>query len=253
MDEDKKIENKPAVEDNSLETKEVEEVKEEEREEEKVPFQRFKKYVWEAKEAQREVEALRRRIAEYENSSNSRQDRPYFAENSEEVPQYFQDLYGNVNDPVMGPQVKKAWEAEQKRILDLDRRAEEAADRVLSRRQQEENARYEANLQYIENEQEAFEEYLGRKLTQKEEDGVMAVLSEYSPQDENGIDSLLPFDKAFEIYQLQNGKSKETQKKIAGISSSSSGAGSADLQGGNPNFNKTDFGNWRKDPRLQEL
>ncbi len=219
-----------------------------------VPYSRFAKYVREAREGERENEELRRRLEEYERGNDRRAERDFgYSESPDEVPQWFQDIYGSPTDPEMGPKVKRAWEVEVNRIVNLEKRAEEAADRRFERRMTEEQMTYERNLKTLEDSQSAFEEYIGRPLTKKEEDGVMEILDEYSPQDERGIDYLLPFDKAFEIYEMRSRKSKETQKKIAGFSSASSSGETADLSGGNPYFNQRDFGNWRKDPRLPTL
>jgi len=252
MDEEEKI--VAAVEDKTpIASGEKPENQESEAKEIMIPYSRFSHYVKTAREAERENDRLRSQLEDYRQGHAERSDYRSLPNDPNEVPPEFQALFGNVNDPENGQKVKDLWKLEQSRIYDIERRTEEAAERAVERREAVRNQKYEANLRAIEDEQTAFEEALGRKLTKVEEEGVMTVLDEFSPQDEGGIDYLIPFHKAFDIYEMSKGKNKEGQKRIAGLSSSpSSGPTSPNPETKNPGFNRQDFGNWRKDPRLTQ-
>lgn len=75
----------------------------------------------------------------------------------------------------------------------------------------EEKIRIEENEDIIDEKLDELEEYVGRKLTDKEEDDILAIVDELTPVGKNGkyIVGLLPFDYAWTIYEARKDQELE--------------------------------------------
>ena len=110
---------------------------------------------------------------------------------------------------------REAYKVELERLAYLEKRAEQRAIESVKEYRENEAKALEKNEEIIDNNLEDLESYVGKKLTEKEQSGILEIVDEYTPKDEDGNYSgdLLPFDKAYEIYQLKNQTRTQASKK----------------------------------------
>jgi hypothetical protein len=216
-------------------TAEKEEESKAEIEENKVPYTRFKKFHDRALEAEQEA-AHWRKIAETTQPK---------VESQTDLPSFWVELYGDSDAS------KKAWkiQSEQNEAL-LQKAREEALNAVRSEKEQE-TAKVNENIEYLDQSFESLSSQLGRDLTDKEQAAVLDIIDDYTPKDEEGnyAGAILPFDKAWEIYNLKETaqKAPRAQKRdaVASLSQNQSqGEVSVDKEK-DKNFNPLDWNAWR--------
>ena len=233
-----KIEPKEAPVEASEEAKPKEEVQAESSVEEgKVPYSRFKKFHDEALEARKEAEYWRER-AEYREPAEQKTEL--------DVPDYWQKLYGD------SPEAQQAWkiQSEQNEAL-IGKARQEAIEAVKNERYQEVE-RIESNVEILDNNFETLSEYVGRDLTEKEQSAILDIVDEFTPKDRDGnyAGDIIPFDKAWEIYELKqerdNSPKKASKNNVASLSGSSSQGNPDQKAEQDKTWNPLDWGAYRR-------
>ena len=142
---------------------------------------------------------------------------------------------------------KRAYQIQLQREQQIQENAvKKAIEFIKEEKVYEEEAVIE-NEQIIDENLTDLQETLGVKLTPKMEDEILSIVDEFSPTDEDGkYISLFPFDKAYEIYELRNAKTKQktvqARNQVADLTGSSS-EGSVDSS--DSTFERG-WDNWRK-------
>lgn len=227
-----------------------EEVSEEETEtpvgENKVAYSRFKTIHQRALDAEAEAEHWRLKAEEIE------QTRSRFSESrteSTEMPREWEALYGNSEAS------QKAWGIQLKREQDIERRAFEAGQRGAQELKKIETQRVNENLSTINENFEDLSALVGRDLTEKEETAILDIVDNYTAKDNDGnyLGAMMPFDKAWEVYELKQNSGKTVQRKsrdaVASLSGTNSqGATEVDSVQGekDKNFNPLDWKAWKR-------
>ncbi len=156
-----------------------------------------------ALEAQKEAEYWRE---EAERLRSSRRD---VESPSSELPDYWREMYGDSDA------AKKAWKIQQQQNEEITSEAREEALRAVREEQQLETVRTTENMETIDNSFESLSEFVGRDLTAKEQSAILDIVDEFMPKDENGnyAGPLIPFEKAWEYYEVKNQISKAPTQK----------------------------------------
>jgi len=213
-------------------------------EEQKIPYSRFKTISDRARQAEQEAQEARER---YDNLLSERERRTVDAKpvEDEKVLDYFIKMYGD-ND-----NTREAYKLEMQRIAYIEKRAEEKALESLERARTEEVRALRTNEQIIDNNLESLTDYLGRQLTESEELGILEIVDEYTPKDEDGNYSgdLMSFDKAYELYELRNQVSNQASKKarstVTRLTGSNTEGEPSGQEKSNKDFNPLDWGAYR--------
>ena len=227
-----------------------EEIKEEEvptetlDEEQKVPYSRFKKYHERAREAEAEAEEMRAKYqALLEQKAHEPREASY--DSPKEMPAEWKELYGDSEAS------QKAYEFDLKRQQSIYEKArEQALEAVRQERYQEEN-RTKENLDTIETNLEDLSAKVGRDLTKKEEEALLDIVDDYTPKDEEGnyIGATIPFDKAWEIYELKreklNAPKQKSRDAVASLTSINT-QGDTSISEKDKNFNPLDWSAYKK-------
>lgn len=193
-------------------------------EENKVPYSRFKKFHDKALEAEQEAEKWRQRAEELENSrarSNTN--------DTNEMPSYWKELYGDSEVS------QRAWQIQEQREQDIERRAYEAGQRGAEELEHKQQQRIEGNVATIDDNFDNLSDYVGRELTAKEQSAILDIVDDFTPKDEYGryAGPLIPFEKAWEMYELKNNSTKTATRQSRDTVASISGAqssGNTDIQ-----------------------
>ena len=164
-----------------------------------------------------------------------------------QLPNHWVKLYGDSDAS------KEAWQiqSEQNETLKAEARAE-ALDAVRNERYVEAQA-VEENIGAIDESIDLLKDFVGRDLTEKEEEGVLDIVDQYSPVGNDGKyieGAMMPFEKAWEIYELKQGSSnapkRSSRDAVASLSGSPS-QGDADIQAEkDKNFNPLDWNSYKK-------
>lgn len=211
-----------------------------ETEEQRVPYSRFKKFRDMALEAQQEVAEWRQKAE----SLNARQ--PERVSETGDTPSWWSELYGESDAAT------KAWkiqESANQRLIDEAR--SQAIEAVHGERQQE-TARVRENEEVIDKNLDALQDYAGHQLSEREQSAILDIVDEYTPKDDDGnyLGATIPFEKAWDIYELQQAASKaprvQSRDRVAALSGSQTqGEPSADAQK-NENWNPLDWSAYKK-------
>jgi len=194
--------------------------------EQKVPYSRLKTVVERARLAEQKAEDAERRLQDLESrreESRGRSNEPY----EEAIAARIKKLYGydtperqKITDEIIEIQLAQAKE--------LEERAERKAIEALDRRETSSRSEIESNERVLEEKLEDFSLSLGRDLTQKEEDELLAIADQYSPTGEDGkylSGEPLPLDRAWEIYEMkrdsQGQKSKRSRSEATELTGTS--------------------------------
>ncbi len=223
----------------------TEDTEEESDEEQKIPYSRFETISKARREAEQEAREANER---YEQLLNSRREREQSAEKPEDekLLDYMIKLYGD-ND-----NTRAAYKVELERIEYIEKRAEDRALRSIEEARTNETKSLQRNEEVIDNNLEDLESYVGRRLSEKEQSGILEIVDEYTPKDEDGNYSgdLLPFDKAFEIYELKNRTQVQSSKKARSVATSLTGRNTEGEPSGvekvNKDFNPLDWNSYRR-------
>ena len=205
-------------------------------EESKVPYSRFKKFHDEAAEYK----------AKYEELVSQRETERHTTENKEDEPDArWTKLWGD------SPEAKEAWKVQKERDEDIVSRAEQKALEAVKNEKYQESERIEQNIEALDSEFEILQDFVGRKLTEEEQDSILDIVDNYSQVGENGkYIAKFPMDKAWEIYELKSQATK-TPKKIARDNVSSllgnrSEGESSEKEERDKNFNPMDWNAYQK-------
>lgn len=168
-------------------------------EEKRVPYSRFKRKEEELEERDFMIKNLEERLSSLE--SNRLESTPI--ENLD-VPTEWVELYGDSDAS------KRAYKIQLQREAQLQETAVQKALQLFKEEavQQENQLAYNENI--IDENLEDLQGALGKKLSQQTQDDVLSIVDEFSPTGPDGkYISLFPFDKAYEIYQLRNSQAKQ--------------------------------------------
>lgn len=211
-------------------------------EEQKVPYSRFKKYHDEARQARQEAEEWRAKA-----ESLQSQPRRETAVAEAEMPEYWVDLYGDSEASA------KAWKVQERANQQMREDAKREALEAVRNERSQESERIESNMDTIESNLEALTEFVGRKLTDKEESAVLDIVDNYTAKDADGnyMGAVMPFEKAWEIYELKqnsgSAKQRQARDSVASLTATSTqGDTAADAGEKEKNWNPLDWNAWRK-------
>lgn len=198
----------------------------------RVPYSRFEKVYQSAQEAREEAERYRQEAESLRQSQTQTQ---------EELPDYWVELFGD------SPAAQKAYKAEQKRMAEIEMRAEQRALETIEQRQYQEQSKIATNLDTIDNRLDALADALGRDLSENEQIAILDIIDDYTPKDSSGkyAGELLPFDKAYEIYEMkQSQASAQTRRSRDNVASISGSKSQGETQP-ERNFSSGNWGSWR--------
>lgn len=210
-------------------------------EENKVPYSRFKKFHDEARQARAEAEEWRQRAEELEYKRTARREVEYTGD----MPSDWRELYGDSEAS------QKAWQIQQRREEGIEQRAYEAGQRGAQELEEKQQERIESNVAVIDDSFEDLSSYLGRDLTAKEQSAVLDIVDDYTAKDAKGNyqGAIMPFDKAWEIYELKQNSGKSAQRNdrnaVAALSGTSTQGNTDVTAEQNKNWNPLARGSWR--------
>jgi hypothetical protein len=210
-----------------------------EEDDQKVPYSRFKKFHDLASEREHENELLKVELETLRSVHREPID--------DKLPEWWVKLYGDSDAS------KEAWGIQSEQNEQFRSQVKEEAISSIREEQQKEAVRVSENINTIDQSIDALETDLGRTLTEKEQTGLLDIVDDYTPKDEDGnyLGAPIAFDKAWEILQLKSKVAIEpTQKAKANvasiISSQNSGEPTAEQVEQNKNFNPLDWGAYKK-------
>jgi len=237
---DRTSDSAPVGSESEEETVEVEnKEKESSVEETKVPYSRFKKYHDEAKQYQAEAEELKARIEKLELGRFETKD------DSQSLPDYWVELYGDSEAS------EKAYKIQQRREQQLKDEARLEAIEAIRNERYQEQENLNSNLESIDDNLENLSDFVGRQITEKEESAILDIVDDYTPKDENGnyMGALLPFEKAWDIYQMKQqvttGVRAKTRDSIASLSNENT-QGDTNIEEKNKSFNPLDWNAYKR-------
>lgn len=205
-------------------------------EESKVPYSRFKKFHDEALQYKREAEEWKAKAETYKQP----------IEVSTELPEFWKELYGDSDAS------QKAWKIQNQQNESIKAEARKEALEAVRNERYEEAKRTDQNVETIDNHFEDLSAFVGRDLTEKEQSAILDIVDDYTPKDRDGnyASELLPFDKAWEIYELKNQsvKSAKTQSRnnVASLTGSQSQGDPGAIAEQNKNWNPLDWDAWKR-------
>ncbi len=216
-----------------------------EEEPKRVTYSRFKN-VWAAKEeaerlaqeAKAEAEQWRLKAQQVEPSTPST-----------DLPSWWLRLYGDTDES------KEAFKVQAKANDELraqiTHEAEEKALAAVKNERQAEENRTNENLEIIDSGIEKLAAFVGRELTEKEESKILDIVDEFTPKDEEGnyLGAILPFEKAWEVYELRNNVSKAPKQRARDAVAALNGADSSGVANAqaekDKNFNPLNWNAWK--------
>jgi hypothetical protein len=210
-------------------------------EETKVPYSRFKNIHERAKEAEAQADYYRQRAEELEQSRSSRHEQ----EDETEMPSYWKKLYGDSEAS------QEAWTIQQQREEAIERRAYEAGQRGAEELKYVEREKINQNVATIDEHFEDLEARIGRDLSEKEQSAILDIVDDYTAKDNDGNyqGALMPFDKAWEVYELKNASSRsatrQSRDNVAALSGTSSQGNTTDQAKKDESWNPLARGSWR--------
>lgn len=213
-------------------------------EENHVPYSRFKNVHSRATEAEREAAEARRDADEWRRRYESYTP-PTQATDNSSIPAYWVKLYGD------SPEAKEAWNIQKQANDELKEEARrEALDSIRNERY-EEAERIEDNVETIDENFDRLNAFVGRYLTEKEQSVILDIVDEYTPQDQYGnyLGAVLPFEKAWEIYELktnaQKAPSRQARDSVASLSSQNT-QGETNITDQDKNWNPLDWNAYKR-------
>ncbi len=235
-DEPASVEVEPEVEVDTNEDETVDSV-----EENKVPYSRFKNIHNRALEAEAEAERWRQRAEEIEQTRTARHEVPEYSD----MPSYWVELYGDSEAS------QKAWQIQERREQDIERRAYEAGQRGAEELEQRQQQRVDSNVAAIDSNFDLLADYVGRDLTDKEQSAILDIVDDFTPKDEHGryAGPLIPFEKAWEMYELKQSSATASKRKdrdsVASLSATGTQGNTEVTEEANKSWNPLARGTWR--------
>lgn len=220
-----------------VEAPEVEEVKKEEvtaepsaegseEEPKRVTYSRFKNVWSRAEQAEKDAEEAHREAEEWKRRAEQHQEPVKQESQNINAPNWWVKLFGNDDAAMEGWKTYDSGTSEiQERMV---KEAQEKALEAIKNERNQEETRVKENMNKIDSELEQLEAFVGRGLTEKEQSSVLDIVDDYSPKDDQGnyLGATIPFEKAWEIYELKNQAAKAPKTKardnVAAINASQS-------------------------------
>lgn len=210
----------------------------------RVTYSRFKNVHERAIEAEREARELRARVEQLESIPHERYESP--ADGS--LPDWWTKLYGDTDAS------KEAYQIQSRREEQLKEELRQEAIQALYEERRNEEGQFQSNLQTLDDNLENLTAFVGRDLTENEQSAVLDIVDEYTPKNDEGdyLGAVLPFDKAWEIYELKNeaatASSKSSRNQVANLTSSGSQGepGTDAKKEEDKNFNPFDWDAYKK-------
>ncbi len=165
----------------------------------KVPYSRFKKFHDAAKVAEEERDYWKQQAELLKEGQHTTTTTV-----TDDLPSQWVKLYGDSDAS------KEAWEVQKQLNAQILEQARQEARESLRDERTAELEREEGNLNRIDEGFDELTDIVGRKLSEAEQSAVLDIIDDYTPKDRNGdyAGEILPFDKAWEIYELKNQVSK---------------------------------------------
>lgn len=207
-------------------------------EETKVPYSRFKNVHSRATEAEKEAAYWRDRYESFQEPA------PRHTEPSE-TPEYWKKLYGD------SPAAIEGWKIQERANQEVRESARREALESVRNERYETAARIEENVDTIDENLDQLSAFVGRDLTEREQSAVLDIVDEYTPQDSFGnyLGAVLPFEKAWEIYELKNNAQKAPQRQsrdaVATLTSQRT-QGETDITEKDKHWNPRDWTSYKK-------
>jgi hypothetical protein len=229
----------------SEETEEVEETPELPVEENKVPYSRFKKFHDEAREFREEAEQQKARADYFEEALRTSKTAEEPAGESSAWDAW-KELYGDSEASI------KAWKIQQSINESIKKEARQEAIEAVRSERLEESSRVRENINRIESNFEDLSAMLGRDLTEREQSILLDIVDDYTQKDEDGnyMGAILPFDKAWEIYELKQGATeapkKQSRDNVASLTGSKTHGETNMTAEKDKNFNPLDWDAYKK-------
>jgi hypothetical protein len=209
-----------------------------------VPYRRFKKFHDRALQAEQEAAEWRAKAE----ATNNRQAEPQIDYQDEAFKLWIENFGDNEAS-------RKAWVnqlkiQEQLEQRSLERASQKALEAVRNERQAEEN-RTEQNIDLIDDQLDELQAEVGRALTEKEQAELLDIVDDYTPKDGNGdyAGAMMPFNKAWEIYQLKKQSSKapkvQSRNAVAQLSANQTQGETSVQTEKDKNFNPLDWDAYR--------
>lgn len=212
-------------------TPEIKQPEPEPEEEEKVPKSRFLTV------HQRAIEA-EKRLRQFEAQAKQPKEETPVLSDDDSLRQHYVEIFGE------SELTDKLYKAELARLASIEDKAAERAYERLSQREQQEQAVIQERVQDFDRSFEELEATTGQSFDDDAQVAILDIVEKYSPKDDKGhiiADYLMPFDQAYEIYQIQNAPKAEAKRaernKVASLSGARSegapsGSQDADWQPG---------------------
>lgn len=215
--------------------------------EQKVPYSRMKSVIDARRDAERRAEEAEERLNQMlSRNEPARQDSSEPGQYNGALPMYWVRMYGDNENS------RYAYTAELERqdaIRDEVRR--EALDAVREERTQETQV-LASHERTIDENLEDLSYSLGRDLSDKEQDAILTIVDEYTPKDDDGNYSgnLIPFEKAWDIYNMQQAQASGTatrQRRVPTMATNTPTEGEPSTkEKDNKEWNPLDWNGWRK-------
>lgn len=209
-------------------------------EENKVAYSRFKNVNDARRQAEQDAQMWRTKVEELESQRTTRTEN-----HSTSMPDYWVELYGDSDASA------RAWHIQERREQEIQERAYEAGQRGAEEFESKQQQALENNVATIDEHFENLTDYLGRELTAKEQAAVLDIVDDFTPKDQNGryAGPLIPFEKAWEMYELKQNSGKTAQRSsrdsVASLSASQSQGNTDVNEETNKNWNPLARGTWR--------
>jgi len=205
--------------------------------EQRVPYSRFKKKAAEVDEYRSRIESLEQTLAQI-NTRNEEVAKP--SEDSS-VPKEWIELYGDSETS------KRAWKVQEARENQLQEKAVSIAIQRLKAERENESKALEDNEAYIDDSLGELQEQIGRKLSPKMEEEILGIVDEFSQTGNDGkYVAMMPFDKAYEIYELRNAKKGlGTQRARASVADLTGNSSEGDIDS-TDSPHKRGWDSWRE-------
>jgi len=190
--------------------------------EQRVPYSRFKKFHDLAKAREEAAQAALEQ-AEYWRRMAELKESPAGAATQTTAPDWWVRMYGD------SPESLEAWKIQDQQNEAFRQEVRKEAIESVRAELMQEEARESENVAYIDSELESLQEALGRPLSEKEQSALLDIVDEYTPKDDRGnyLGALVPFDKAWEIYELKTQAAKAPKQKARNAVAATSATGTS--------------------------
>lgn len=152
-------------------------------------------------------------------------------------------LYGTDQNAQAGWQVYQDATSAQQQAM-IERTLEAVAEH-----QTQQSQAASRNEESIESSLETLEDTLGVTLTARQKEELLDIVDDFTPKDEDGnyTSDLIPFDKAYTVYELRHPQAAKTNTERSRIASLTSGSASGSpASSGLPPIQPGNWGGWRQ-------